>query len=131
MSRKPANPHSGSYKIGKGRPPLATRWKEGQSGNPKGRPRGAKNLATIFNDTLNQKYEIQEKGRFRKITAREAIVKRVVNQAMKGDIKATAFVLAKEPEMARKTRPMREITPEMDANEASKVYLSIMRGDDS
>jgi hypothetical protein len=28
--------------------------------NPKGRPRGAKNLATIFNDALNQKLKIQK-----------------------------------------------------------------------
>ena len=35
----------------------------GQSGNPKGRPKGAKNEATILRDILNQQIEIREGGR--------------------------------------------------------------------
>jgi Family of unknown function (DUF5681) len=32
----------GDYRVGYGKPPLETRFKQGQSGNPRGRPRGAK-----------------------------------------------------------------------------------------
>lgn len=131
MRKKPSNLLSRNYEIGKGRPPVATRWKAGQSGNPKGRPKGAKNLTTIFSEALNQKFEIQENGRIRKISAREGIVRRVVNQALKGDIKATAFVLAKEPEIARKTQAMERITLDMTPQEVARVYARVVRGDDS
>jgi hypothetical protein len=33
-------------KVGYGRPPLATRFKLGQSGNPNGRPKGSLNQKT-------------------------------------------------------------------------------------
>jgi hypothetical protein len=35
---------TGDYSIGKGRPPVHTRWRPGQSGNPNGRPRGRRNV---------------------------------------------------------------------------------------
>ena len=36
-------PHRKSYAVGHGKPPESTRFKPGQSGNPKGRPKGKKN----------------------------------------------------------------------------------------
>ena len=125
MRKKSSN--SGNFRIGKGRPPQSTRWKRGQSGNPKGRPKGAKNLATIFNDALNQKFEIQEKGKTRMITAREGIVRRVINEALKGNIKATAFVLAKEPEIARNAVPVKMITSDMTVQEATDAYIQTVK----
>jgi len=122
-SRRPRR----NYKVGKGRPPVSTRWKPGQSGNPKGRPIGAKNFATLWSEALNQKVEIRENGKLRKITVAEGIVKRVVNNALKGDIKATAFLLAKEPEIARSAKPLPKISSDMSAQEAMNVYLSVMR----
>jgi len=129
MRKNPPKRHSGNCEIGKGRPPLTTRWKPGQSGNPKGRPKGAKNLATIFNEALNQKFEIREKGRPRTITAREGIVRRVVNEALKGNIKATAFALAKEPEIARNAEPLKMITRDMSPQEAAAIYARIIKGE--
>jgi hypothetical protein len=111
-----------SFKIGYRRPPKATQFAPGKSGNPKGRPKGAKNLATIFNDALNQKFDIQERGKTRKITARELIVRRVVHEAVKGNIKATALVLAKEPEIARNAESVEKITRHMTAREAAQLY---------
>jgi Family of unknown function (DUF5681) len=122
--RKASSPkrRRGDYEVGKGRPPESTQWKPGQSGNPKGRPKGAKNLATIFHEALQQKFQIEERGKSRMITAREGIVIRLVNQALKGDIKATAFVLAKEPEIARQLQPIEKISANASPDEAAKVY---------
>lgn len=135
MREKRLEARSGTYKVGKGQPPLATRWKAGQSGNPRGRPKGAKNLVTIFDEALSQKLEIQENGKVRKISAREGIVRRLVNQALKGDIKATAFVLAKEPEIARSIerrelvrKPLDQIPKKATAEEAMQVYMRIIKG---
>lgn len=118
--------HCGEYEVGKGRPPVSTRWKPGQSGNPKGRPKGAKNFATLWSEGLNQKVRIRENGRVRKITRAEGIVTQVLNQALKGDIKAAAVAFTKEPEIARSAKPIPKISSDMSAEEAVKVYLSLV-----
>jgi hypothetical protein len=74
--------------IGYGKPPSHTRFQKGQSGNPKGRPRGSRNLSTIIERTLNEKVTIKENGRQRSITKREAAVKQLANKSASGDLKS-------------------------------------------
>jgi hypothetical protein len=76
------------YKVGRGRPPRQKQFKPGQSGNPRGRPKGAKNLATVLTETINEKVVITEKGRRRTITRLDAAVKQLGNRAESGDLKA-------------------------------------------
>jgi hypothetical protein len=75
----------GDYEIGYGKPPRQTRFKQGQSGNIQGRPRGSKNLTTVMLKELSEKVTISENGRRRKITKREAITKQVINKAVAGN----------------------------------------------
>jgi hypothetical protein len=100
MAKNPAKGRASSYKVGKGRPPAATRWKPGQSGNPRGRPRGSKNLETILSEALNEKIRVQEKGRSRSMTAREVIGKRIVHAAMKGDLKSINLLLTHDSKVS-------------------------------
>jgi Family of unknown function (DUF5681) len=48
--------------VGYGKPPQATRFKKGVSGNPKGRPKGSLNIATVFTKTLRERVVINEHG---------------------------------------------------------------------
>jgi hypothetical protein len=127
--RKKTSPRrqSRNYEVGWGRPPQATRWRPGQSGNPKGRPKGTKRLATILNEAMQQRLEIQEKGRTRRISVWEAVVRTLRNNALKGDFKAIAFLLAQEPEIARTTEPIPKISADMSAQEAMNYYLRFMK----
>ncbi len=57
------------YKVGPGRPPLHTRFRSGQSGNPGGRSK--KNLSALLADALNEPVLVTIDGERRKITKRE------------------------------------------------------------
>ena len=88
-------PHRGSrsYEVGYGKPPRAHQFKPGTSGNPKGRPKGAKSEATILQSLLQQKIGLNERGRTRKITVHEAILRRIAEDCLKGNTKSAAFLL--------------------------------------
>jgi hypothetical protein len=51
----PTEGNAAGYEVGYGRPPKHTRFRKGQSGNPKGRPKGAKAFNTIVRETLTTK----------------------------------------------------------------------------
>jgi hypothetical protein len=90
--------HSGAssdanYAVGYKRPPKEHRFKPGQSGNRKGRPRGVKNTSTLLRQLLDRKIEVRSQGRIRKISVREAILTRFADAALKGDIKSAGFLL--------------------------------------
>jgi hypothetical protein len=76
------------YEIGFGKPPRHSRFRKGLSGNPKGRPKGRRNLATVLERTLREKVVINENGVRRTVTKLEAAVKQLVNKAAAGDLAA-------------------------------------------
>jgi len=82
------------YAVGFGKPPRRTRFCKGQSGNPKGRPRGARNLATLMEKVLKEPVVISENGKRRRITKREALIKQLVNKAIAGDPRSIKLLLA-------------------------------------
>jgi hypothetical protein len=79
--------------VGYGRPPRAHQFKPGQSGNPKGRKKGIKNEATILHDLLQHKVTLTERGKTRKVSLLEAILRKLAEDCLKGNIRSTAFLL--------------------------------------
>jgi hypothetical protein len=75
-------------KVGYAKPPKHTRFTKGRSGNPKGRPTGPKNLATMMIEELTQTVAIVENGKRTKIPKIRAAVRQALNRAMAGDFKA-------------------------------------------
>jgi Family of unknown function (DUF5681) len=86
-------PSSAKYRVGYGKPPREHRFKAGQSGNRKGRPKGAKTTATLLRELLDRKIEVRTGGMVRKISLREAMLTRFAEAALKGDTKSAAFLL--------------------------------------
>jgi hypothetical protein len=72
---------------------LHSRFKPGQSGNPKGRPRQSRNLRTIVKQVLSEDMQIREGGRLRRMPAMEALVRSTRARAFKGDPKALASLI--------------------------------------
>jgi len=79
--------------VGYRKPPEATRFKPGTSGNPKGRPKGTFSLATDLSAELGEQITVREGGRPRRISKQRALVK-LMAKALQGDVRATTAVLA-------------------------------------
>src|SRR5438034_1294709 len=85
--RRPMADGASGYKVGPGRPPLHTRFKKGQPGNPGGR--SAKSLPALLADALNETVVMTINGRHCKITRHEAIVTQMVDRSASADLRAT------------------------------------------
>jgi len=70
-------------KVGKGHPPVETRFKPGQSGNPKGRPKGSRNWRTCFYEVCKLVGEDLKLGKDPDRVMVE-IIKRGIIEALKG-----------------------------------------------
>lgn len=81
-------PEDGSYDVGYGKPPKAHQFKKGQSGNPKGRPKGSKNLETIVSEELDRQVTITQNGEQKKIKKIRLAVRQQADKAAKGDGRA-------------------------------------------
>jgi Family of unknown function (DUF5681) len=85
---------SSPYKVGYGRPPKATQFKAGKSGNPKGRPKGPKSVGAVLYDILHRRIEVTENGRTRRIPVLEVMLRRLANEAVRSDPRALKLMLS-------------------------------------
>ncbi|MBO6718883.1 MAG: hypothetical protein JJ913_13075 [Rhizobiaceae bacterium] len=82
-----------SHDVGYGKPPAHGRFKPGRSGNPKGRPRGAKSYKAIVAAALHEKITVSTPRGRKRMTKLEALIQTNMNAALKGDPKATDQIL--------------------------------------
>jgi hypothetical protein len=109
------------YAVGFGRPPRHTRFRPGVSGNPSGRPKGAKNLTTLVHEALNDPVLVAENGRRRKVSKREAIIKQLINRATQGDHKSTQMLLAIMQEIERRQEATDPAATTFDAGDEKAI----------
>ena len=81
------------YEVGYGKPPFATRFRKGRSGNPRGRPRGARGVGPLLDEALAQEVTVTEGGKTTRISKREALILSLITKAIKGDMRAAAQTL--------------------------------------
>jgi hypothetical protein len=80
-NRKPAE-------VGYRKPPKSTQFKPGQSGNPKGRPKGVQNFETDLQQTLRAPVEIKNGNRTRTVSTQQAALQSLAEKAVAGDTRA-------------------------------------------
>ena len=114
-----SKPPDDPYSVGYGRPPRETRFHPGVSGNPRGRPKGAKSLATVLEKTLSERIIVTENGKRKQITKLEAAVKQLTNRAAAGDARSQQLLLGLI--QALEARPPQ--APPEQLNEADEAVL--------
>ena len=102
-------------KVGYANPPKATRFRPGQLGNPKGRPKGSLNLATDLAAELGEQVTVQERGRSQRVTKQRALIKSLMAKALDGDVRATSAVLGLYARII--TAPPEEESRSLEADE--------------
>lgn len=72
------------YETGKGKPPKKHQFKPGQSGNPKGRPKGSKNVHHVLSKILGEKITITDAGKNMVVDKFEGAIRVMVNKSFEG-----------------------------------------------
>ena len=81
------------YQVGYRRPPHHTRFKPGQSGNPRGRPKGARGLKTDLRQALCGQHTIQINGKPLRGNRQELMMLTLATRAASGDLKAQGLLI--------------------------------------
>jgi len=79
--------------VGYRSPPKNTQFKPGQSGNPRGRPKGTKNLRTDLNEELAETIAVKEGGQQLVISKQRAMLKSLMAKSIKGDTAAARALI--------------------------------------
>lgn len=81
------------YDVGYGKPPQHTRFQKGRSGNPAGRPKGARSLQDELNRLLDAKTKIKSNGVIKTVPTRNALCRALIQRAMAGDVRAISKIV--------------------------------------
>lgn len=84
---------SDDYEVGYRKPPKASRWRKGRSGNPRGRQKGVPNLKTELIEELGEMIAIKEQGQPRKITKQRGLIKALIAKGVQGDTRASNILI--------------------------------------
>ena len=89
---------TGNYEIGYKKPPKATRFQPGESGNRLGRPKKPRSSNEILEKIMSEKVTIVIKGRRRTVTMKEVLIRQLVTEGMKGNQRALKAIFNRETE---------------------------------
>lgn len=117
MSKKVAD-----YAIGYAKPPGHSQFRKGQSGNPKGRPKGARNLKAELMEELQEKITIREDGTPKRLSKLRVLIKTLFGDAIKGNARAAQILLDQMRVLDTETTP----DTETDLSAMDRVILERM-----
>lgn len=121
-----------TYTVGRGKPPAHTRFKPGQSGNPRGRPRGSVDFGRALLAAASESVVITENGRKVRLSKFEVAARQVANKAATGDHRAIELLykcvgsLAPEPVSASPAAQAENNFGTEDDTEVLEAFLQRM-----
>lgn len=97
------------YEVGYGRPPRQTRFKKGQSGNPKGRPKTRGGAEVDLADLRTGLVTIMQDGKARQMPAKEVELRKILAKAIKGDMRSIKYLLGQFEKYRVVRAPLRPV----------------------
>jgi len=82
-----------TYDVGYKKPPKETRFQKGRSGNPKGRPKGARGVDAVLKEIMNEKIAVKTAGGRQKMRRKVAMLHRAVDLALAGNTRMMELIL--------------------------------------
>lgn len=110
--------------VGYGKPPKASQFKPGQSGNPKGRPKGTLNLKSDLIDELQERVVIREGASSTQVSKQKAMIKRLITKSINGDTRSLSIALNL---MLRLLEPGSEGDPTEPLDEQEREILETLK----
>jgi hypothetical protein len=98
------------------------KFRKGLSGNPKGRPKGSKNLTTLIMEAARDQVSVEIDGEPRKISALQATVAQLASKAARGDQKAMVQFLDQIAEVEGRVKPTEYPLSEPDIEVLRAAY---------
>jgi len=104
-------------KVGYGNPPKHTQFKKGQSGNPKGRPKGSGTLASLLEKQGAEEITVKENGTHKQMAKLAVVASALFSKASKGDVPAIKLITSLKTEAdAKADAALDEIFGDDDQN---------------
>jgi hypothetical protein len=119
----PSSTNGGDYNIGYGKPPAKSRFKNGVSGNPKGRPNGSRNVGAAFHKAITEPVVLHSGEKSRKISSPEAMLLAIKHSGLKGNLRAAMHYLNVAKEFGYLDRPK---TPTADLTKLTDKELETL-----
>jgi hypothetical protein len=85
MAKPKGTSNRDSLQASRGNPPKHTQFRKGTSGNPRGRPKGSKNLSTYLLEAARDQVSVTVGGKRRRITKIQATAMQLATKAASGD----------------------------------------------
>jgi len=106
MTKRKEDSSSPGYSVGYGKPPVATRFQPGRSGNPTGGSKGGKETEATIVRVLNETVVVAERGKTRRMPVEELIVRQQKTKAINGDLKSAKFLLEQKEKYGKPAEPV-------------------------
>ena len=105
MSDQPISTKTTESKVGYKRPPAKSQFRKGQSGNPRGRRKGQRNMAPVLREVLSQTVKVKRGGKTERMSKGEALIQMLMSKAHSGDARAIKAMLVLTEKIARIDTP--------------------------
>lgn len=130
-SKKPGPDGSASRGVGPGRPPPASRFRKGQSGNPKGRPRKERvETGSAFDIVIDRTLTLTHNDQPREVTVEEAFQRKTYLDAIAGNRAAQRAVLKmivkREQWLARRKPTRRSIKRLIEPTDPDNAHAALL-----
>ena len=127
MARKRKGNTPTDQTVGRGKPPKHTQFRKGETGNPKGRPKGSKNLSTYIMEAAHDQVSATIGGRTRTISKLQATAMQLATKAAGGDHVAIARFLDWVDEIETRTASIKPVQFPLGAPDIEVIRAAYKR----